>query len=148
MEETKYYKCNYCFNEYTPNRRRVQIYCSNTCRSKAHHAKKNNTTTLAIKELPQVPIPSTKTKVESMSMAGVGNAAIGSLAADALNKILTKEENKPLTKGDLNKLLEVLNQRYHLVKNIPPRIDGAQPYFDLTTNNIVFFKSDSISRFT
>ena len=39
-----------------------------------------------------------------MSLAGVVNAVAGTLEAIALKDFLTKEENKPVTKGDLKKL--------------------------------------------
>ena len=83
------------------------------------------------------PIPS-KTKIDKVSIAGVGNATLGSLAAGGLKSIFTPENNKPATKGDLKQLIEKLDYRYHLVNNLPRRLDGALPYFDLDTGEIVY----------
>jgi hypothetical protein len=78
-----------------------------------------------------------------MSVAGIGNATAGTLAADGIKALLTANDNKPATKGDLKKLVLEMNGRFHLVKNIPPRTDGALPYFDFETNEIVFYFSSS-----
>jgi len=58
------------------------------------------------------------------------------LAADGIKAIITSSYNKPATKGDLKKLVSEINGRYHFVKNIPARFDGALPYFDFDTNTI------------
>lgn len=146
--ETQFYACKYCFKEFEPKRRRVQKYCSDTCRSKAYHvrqlnntADKNNTATTEVQKPMSLPPLPSKTKIDQISLAGVGNAALGQLAVNSLKAIITSENNKPATKGDLNKLLEKLNNRYHLIKNYPPQPDGALAYFDLQTNELVFFKS-------
>jgi hypothetical protein len=39
-----------------------------------------------------------------MSLAGVGNAATGTLIAHGLKMLLTKTDNKPATNGDLKLL--------------------------------------------
>ena len=143
--ETQFYKCKYCFKEFEPKRRLVQKYCSNSCRSKAYHVrqlkntnKNNNTTAIEVpKPMRMPPIPS-KTKIDKVSIAGVGNATLGSLAAGGLKSIFTPENNKPATKGDLKQLIEKLDYRYHLVNNLPRRLDGALPYFDLDTGEIVY----------
>lgn len=88
---------------------------------------------------PQEIIPN-KAKGESMSLAGMANATAGSLATDGIKAIITPFENKPATKGDLNKLVAQINGRYHVVKNIPPRYDGALPYFDFDTNTVVYLR--------
>jgi len=141
MTDREFYTCKYCFKEFEPKRRRVQKYCSNTCRSKAHHARQTKSHFLATKptevSVPNnMPSPSKK----SMSMAGVGNAAAGTLAADAIKTLLTKESNKPATKGDLSQLLEKLNGRYHLINNMPPNFRGEYPYFDLVEGVVVYLK--------
>ncbi|TYB76804.1 hypothetical protein ES676_05540 [Bizionia saleffrena] len=141
----KYYTCEYCFTDFEPKRRRVQKYCSDTCRSKAYHLRKstpNKTTelipfTTAVQEA-QPPIPPSKTKIEAVSTAGIGNAAAGSLLADSLKSIFTPLDNKPATKADFKQLSDKLTKRYHLVKNIPNRHDGALPYFDIETGNVVY----------
>ena len=52
-----------------------------------------------------------KTKVEEMSMAGVGNALAANLISDggkAVLNLFTKEENKPITKGDLTRAMNTV----------------------------------------
>ena len=61
------------------------------------------------------------------------------LAADGLKALLTPNDNKPATKGDLKKLVSDINGRYHFVKNLPHENDGALPYFDFVINTIVYF---------
>jgi hypothetical protein len=71
-------------------------------------------------------------------MAGVGNAAIGSLAIQLATNLFTSEDDKPATKKDLTNLIVNLKERYHTVKNIPIRNDGAIPNYDLQTQTIVY----------
>ena len=77
----KLYTCEYCYNEFEPTRRRVQKYCSNTCRSKAYHYRKAVPNTLPASQLKNENISTTstpsKTKTETISAAGIGNAAAG-----------------------------------------------------------------------
>lgn len=139
------YSCQYCFKDFEPTRRRVQKYCSNTCRSKAFHARKTSDKISldpiqkdnSIK-VPKLISPLSKTKIESMSLAGMGNAAAGNLAADAVKSIFTPIDNKPATKGDLKKLTEKLINRYHIISNMPQRYDGALPYFDMETGQVIY----------
>ena len=77
----EFYTCKYCYKEFDPKRRRVQKYCSNSCRSKAHHARKKTETKLPIisdsetkTEVSTLPTKPEKTTVDSMSLAGTGNA--------------------------------------------------------------------------
>ena len=140
MIDEKFYICNYCHEEFIPKRRHVQKFCSNSCRSKAHHIKNRtvanstipNATTLA--KTPE----KKKKKPNTMSLAGVGNATGGALLADTITNLLTSEENKPATKGDL-KALENKIGRYHKIGNMQPNNDGKLPYFDLQTNSVEFF---------
>jgi len=137
MKENKFYTCDYCFKEFEPKRRRVQKYCSDTCRSKAYHARKTSTKLAAPSEQITVPDFSTLPKPK-MSLSGVGNATAGTLAADAIKSLLTKTTNKPATKGDLTALIETLHGRYHLVKNMPANEFGQYPYFDLVEGVLVY----------
>ncbi len=81
------------------------------------------------------------TKPAQMSIAGVGNAATGALLADGLKSLLTKDENKPATKGDLTKIFEKLNSRYHLVTNMAPNALGQYPYYDMVEGVVVYLKT-------
>ena len=142
----KYYTCKYCFTEFIPNRRRVQEFCSNSCRSKNHHKKtsaKNKLLKAAAKNDSFVAIPDNttttdKNQIEAMSLAGVGNSTAGTIFANKLQNAFTPLENKPATKGDLNILANKIIKRYHKVNNLPTRSDGALPYFDMETNEIVY----------
>lgn len=140
MKENQFYTCGYCFNEFIPKRRRVQKFCSHSCRSKAHHSKKTKTkmATLPSLNLNAVPKPDTIKKPERISAVGIGNAALGTLAVDTAKAIFTSEDNKSATKGDLKRLAVEINARYHRVKNMSPRSDGALPYYDFDTRNVVY----------
>ena len=62
----------------------------------------------------------------------------GNLIADGIKTLLTVEDNKTATKGDLKKLTEQLVGRYHIINNLMPRNDGALPYYDMKTNMVVY----------
>jgi len=140
--DTYLYNCQYCGKEYKPNRRHKQKFCSNSCRVGAFNLKKEKGLDLPVKEADK----KTPIKVEKMSLAGVGNAAAGTLAVNALTSIFTKEANKPATKGDMKDLLANLKQRYQPVKNLGTRPDGAKPFFDNITQEIIYLKSNSYER--
>lgn len=136
--DTYLYTCQYCGKDYKPNRRKKQKYCSNSCRTRAFVIR----TGKGLKSLPNESSNSAEKKSESMSWAGVGNAAAGTLAinlaTNLATNLFTNEENKPATKKDLKNLIGNLNQRYHSIKNLPNRLDGALPYFDTQTQRIVY----------
>lgn len=129
------YTCQYCGKEYIPNRRHKQRFCSNSCRVNSFNRNRNNN--LIVK--PDLENKIVKPlKIEKISMAGVGNAAIGSLAIQLATNLFTSEDDKPATKKDLTNLIVNLKERYHTVKNIPIRNDGAIPNYDLQTQTIVY----------
>jgi len=138
----KLYTCEYCYNEFEPARRRVQKYCSNSCRSKAYHLRKTNTKKLPSQTLDSKinllkPIPS-KTKIDNMSASGVGNAAVGSLLADGIKSIVTADKNKAATKGDIAELKALFNKRYLPIKNMPLNGLGRLPYYDVSNESVVY----------
>ncbi|WP_372938683.1 hypothetical protein [Seonamhaeicola sp.] len=139
MKNQKYYTCQYCYQEFVPKRRRVQKYCSNTCRSKAYHERKTKGN-LPVTPEETLPKSENTEQKDSMSLSGVGNAAAGSLLADGIKALVTKNDNKAATKGDINLLLEKLGGRYHLVKNMTPNSEGAHPYYDLLDGKIVYLR--------
>ena len=128
------YNCNYCGVEYTPRRRRVQKYCSNSCRVNAFKQRQ-----VKNQNLPTVKKTDSVGAQDKMSWGGVGNAAAGSLAVNLVSSLLTKEENKPATKGDIKKLLYGSSNKDILIKNVPPRVDGARAYFN-TIQQILIYK--------
>ena len=140
--------CLECGADYIPTRRGVQKFCSNSCRSRYWFNKQEKKLT---KNLPY-PLPTPKSipvqlaepaqlpkqKVEEVSLAGVGNAALGVAAVNLLNKIATKEENMHATKNDIQKLIDLINKRYFLVHNMTADGFGRKPHFDMGTGNIIY----------
>ena len=136
--ENYLYNCQYCGKEYKPNRRKKQKYCSNSCRTRAFVIRNRQGLSLPLKEVKK----EKANKIEKMSLAGIGNAAAGSLAINALTNLLTSEANKPATKKDIDNLLNKLKQRYYPILNFPDRQDGAKPYYDIETRNYVYIKNN------
>lgn len=127
--ENYYYTCHYCQKEFIPKRRKVQKFCSTSCRVRSHQFSQKLKKTTKLQ--------TTKTKVDQVSVAGVANAAIGTTAADLVKNLLTPEHNKTATKADLKRLEEML-QRYHKVGNIKSLSDGREPYFDVQLKMVVY----------
>lgn len=152
MKETYLYNCEYCDKEFEPKRRRVQKFCSATCRSKHwHHLNSKDeysTTPTELIETTKEIKPKKKKvkskykntslgKIDKISTAGIGNAAAGTLAVSLLTTFLTKEKDKPATKGDLAKVIRHI-ERYQPVENLPFNDLGQKPYFDMETKTIVY----------
>lgn len=133
------YICEYCFKEYKPRRRHIQKYCSNTCRVKAFYQRHKGLKKVN-DNLPATTKAEPKLSKEKISMAGVGNAAIANVATDVLKNIFIPEDSKPATKGDLKKLLAQFKERYEKVKNIAPRQDGSEAYYDNVEKRVVYLK--------
>jgi hypothetical protein len=132
--EKHQYQCNYCKKEYIPKRRRVQKFCSNSCRVSSHQLKNKNSKTGLINKDNNL---SKKMSVDEMSIAGVGNAAAGTLVVNAIKALLTREENKPATKGDLRSLFTKLEQFQEIV-NMGKDIFGRKPFFDSKSKKVVY----------
>ena len=138
-QETKFYTCKYCFEAFIPKRRRVQKYCSNTCRNKAHHARKTATTSgVTLPEKLENKLVAPTAPKQTVNAADITNAAIGTLAVNTLIGALTNNENKPATKKDLVEIVKALKGRYHLVKNGEPLADGRKPYYDIIKQELVY----------
>lgn len=137
--EKRYYSCKYCKKEFEPKRRKVQKFCSDSCRVSYHRFKNVDVAlkTYKLQETSKEQEPN-KIKVEQISGAGIANSAIAVGAIELAKNIFTPEENKPATKGDLAKLASNL-KRYHQIKNLPLNNLGQFPYFDLHTNYLVYF---------
>lgn len=133
------YTCGYCGKNYVPKRRKVQKYCSASCRTRACNIRKSASLNKPI-ENSNSNKPSNLNKVEQMSFAGIGNAAVGTLAINTLTRVLTKDENKPLTKKDLKELKDLILQRYHEVLNLELDSLGYIPFYDMETQTIVYLK--------
>ncbi|APQ18769.1 hypothetical protein A9200_14410 [Maribacter hydrothermalis] len=138
--DTKYYTCHFCHKEFDPKRRYVQKFCSDNCRSKAHHQRKKKETLLPTSEIKPIDNgPNIKNKVEGMSLPGIGNATAGALAAGVLKNVFTDPKDRPATKGDILALRRS-NQRYQSILNLPGRPDGTLPYFDMETKMVVYLR--------
>lgn len=149
--ETEFYICEFCQTEFKPKRRKAQKFCSATCRVKNHHHK-NKVTIESVTvptneqfnaEVLESTLVADKTKIDKISPAGIGNAALGTLAADAAkalaNHVLGSAENDPATKGDIQELKNLFKKRFILITNLPPRPDGSRAYFDMETSSQVYF---------
>ena len=135
--ENYLYTCAYCGKQYKPRRRRKQKYCSNSCRTNAFNAKKKNSLAKQETNKPENQLQ----KIDKMSWAGVGNAAAGTLAINALSSLLTREENKPATKKDFKEIKELLIKRYHPILNMQADAYGNQLYYDLETKSVVYLEN-------
>lgn len=105
--ETRTYECQYCRKEYVPKRRGVQKFCSDSCRVRTHQIKNKKTN---VAEVTIEKTKTDKTKIEQMSLAGVGNAALAMFGVNIITDLLTKFENKQATKQDVIQLKLKLSQ--------------------------------------
>ena len=95
-------------------------------------AKSNSITATSINDKPL--------KVEKISMAGIGNAAIANVITDFGKAVLINTENKPATKKDLKEFASALTRRYFPVQNAPIRNDGTKAFYDNKLNIVVYLK--------
>ncbi len=148
--DTPTYICEYCFTEYRPTRRRVQRYCSASCRSNAyHHRKKQQILKETIEVVQNVKNSEhhlkkneekkEKTSVDKMSLAGVGNSMAGTLLSEAAISLFTKQDNKPATKGDI-KALENSLKRYQRIRNLKPDSEGRLAYYDMRKMELIYLQ--------
>lgn len=136
--EPKKYICHYCGTDYDPKRRHVQRFCCDSCRSKAHIKKHKLEAITKIDSNDQNKYP---VKIDKVSLAGVTNAAIETLAVKVASNIFTSEGNKPATKNDIKNLTSILKNRYQPILNIPDRNDGAKAFYDTHTQQYVYLKT-------
>jgi hypothetical protein len=103
----------------------------------SHRLKKArpSTKSTAIQEKAKEKEEPSNVKVDKVSVTGIANSAIG--IAELTINVLTLEENKPATKGDIMKLATNL-KRIHKIKNLPPNKIGQYPYFDLNEFTLVY----------
>ena len=132
--------CLQCSEEYTPTRRRVQKFCCNSCRS-LHWRDRQSEKELVNNNLPVKSKSDQSTfeaiKQEKLSLAGVGNAALGTAAVDLIKGAFTPFENKPATKKDVAEIKALIKGRYLPVNNAGKDTFGRSPYYDVETGNIV-----------
>jgi len=150
---THLYTCKHCFKEFLPTRRGVQKFCSASCRASHHQcnsrkAQKENNSLILNNEITEKVVKlkkkgKKKGKEEGLNIPGIGNAALGTVLADTAKHMLTPEHNKPVTKGDLSKLVNNL-KGYHRIKNLQPNILGYLPYLEVETGNLVYLSKESL----
>lgn len=133
------YICHYCGKTYVPRRRYVQLYCCASCRVNAFKRRIRSLSTESVKG-PSLPQKEVKNE-QKINLAGIGNAAIANVVTDFTKSVFTREENKPVTKGDLWALMKQQpQQRYLPVHNAPLRNDGTAAFYDTTTKHVVYLK--------
>ncbi|CAN0599907.1 unnamed protein product, partial [Ectocarpus sp. 12 AP-2014] len=76
---------------------------------------------------------------EKMSLAGIGNAAVGVAAVELAKNFVTPNADKPATKKDIEDLKMFIKARYLRIKNLRNDANGRLPYYDVNTGNIVYF---------
>lgn len=131
--ETREYTCNYCQQDYIPKRRGVQKFCSPSCRVRSHQIKKESNEELSIIKTKS---NSEILKVDKMSLAGVGNSVVGTLAVEGLKSLFTCEANKPATKSNIKNLERRFN-RYQEIKKTR-NIQNQIPYYDSVQKIVVY----------
>ena len=150
--EKHLYICEFCQKEFEPTRRKVQKFCSDTCRSKNHHHKNKMTNSISMSAVSDTLNEPEKNKIaiDKISASGIGNAALGTLAANSATalakQIFVSENNKPATKKDIQELKDLINTRYLEIHNMSTDPFGNKPYFDLSTNKIVYY-NEQLQRF-
>ncbi len=145
--------CNHCNEPYIPTRKGAQKFCSASCRSRHWFLKKQNKLKPK-KELLDQSSEANQQKlqeikedkpnsVEKMSLPGVGNSFLGSLAAEVVTGVAKnawkRDSDKPATKGDIEEVRKLIDKRYFRVFNVSPDSCGRKPYFDKITHKIVYF---------
>lgn len=135
--ETYYYCCEYCTNQFVPKRRGVQRFCRASCRASFFNRNKKNNSASKVEKIneseTQKPV-----QIEKMSLPGIGNAALGTFAANVVTNFFTSEDNKSATKNDIKNLIRILKGRYFRIINIPDRKDGAKAYYDIQTQTYIY----------
>ncbi|SNR48797.1 hypothetical protein SAMN04488009_2155 [Maribacter sedimenticola] len=85
------------------------------------------------------PLAQNESKPEDkISVAGIGNAAIGASLVEIGKEVLTSPQNKAATKGDIQDLKTFLRSRYLKVHNLRKDPHGKTPYYDVKTGNLVY----------
>ena len=133
--------CQNCGKTYIPKRRGVQKYCTTSCRSRAYQLRKS-----AGLKKPSIPSENRTNEVKNESpsatinAASIMNAFIAAFGYDAIKGLLTPAGSKTVTRNDLDKLIEKIDQRYIPIRNVPMRSDGTYAFCDKKTESLVYLK--------
>jgi hypothetical protein len=152
--EKRLYTCQFCQKEFEPTRRKVQKFCSHTCRSKNHYHQKNKgKDNKSPNEKLQEAFESDhnkKTAVDELSLPGVGNSFFGSLAVEVVTGVAKnawkREADYSATKGDINEIKDLLRKRYFPVVNITSDALQRKAYYDMFSGKIVFY-NEQLNKF-
>ena len=135
--EHQTYQCNYCKKQYIPKRRRVQKFCSASCRVGSHQQKNKQQQNQLLPKKESTSNLAQKMKITEMSLAGVGNSVLGVAAVELAKSLLISSENKPATKADLEKLSSRL-ERFQEIRNMPKNMLGKKPFYDNVLKGVVY----------
>jgi len=133
-----YKECQHCSEEFE-RKRKNQKYCGASCRVMACY-QRNTYKYKSGSYVTQTKVVQTKPKrgeinssdnlmiqaknKQSLSIEGVGNSALGAGAVRVLEAVFTKEENKPLTKGEANKMFSTIAQQNKYLLNAITKINN------------------------
>jgi len=143
--------CKQCKELYVPTRIGAQKFCSPSCRSRYWFLKKKNKSKSG-KDLLDGDIDSKEPKpqeikedkpisVEKMSLPGVGNAAAGFAIIEGvigIAKAYQPEHKKPATKGDIEQIKQILNERYLPIINYLDPFN-RRAFYDKVTCQIMIY---------
>ena len=135
MKETEI--CLHCSDDYIPTRRGLQKFCSKSCKSRYWYLKQNYTKDVT-QDAIENKVANPNTKVDKMSLAGVGNAAAGAAVVEVVKTVFTTQDNKRATKKDIKELKTLITGRYLPVNNAGKDSMGRSPFYDVETGNVVY----------
>ncbi len=133
--------CLHCNDDFVPTRRGIQKFCTNSCRSRYWQLKQAKLMISKVKESQKKDFPEVKnqSKKDTLSLAGVGNAAAGVAVVEVAKNLFTPAENKPATKKDIQEIKSLLaGARYLPVKNINNDIIGRKPFYDIESGYVIY----------
>ena len=134
------YICHYCGKTYVPRRRYVQRFCCTSCRVNAFKRRIRSSSADSVKGL-SLPQKEGVKDEQKINLAAIGNAAIANVFTDFTKNVLTREENKSATKGDIWAFVnQQSQQRYLPVRNAPNRNDGTAAFYDTVLKQVVYLK--------
>jgi hypothetical protein len=131
-------ECQHCSEEFE-RKRKNQKYCGASCRVMACYQRntykyKSGSYVTQVKviqteqkrgEMTSTDNPMIQAKnKQSLSVEGVGNSFLGAGTVRVLEAIFTKEENKPITKGEAHKLLLPLYEQNQFIINKLKKMDS------------------------
>jgi len=144
--KTGNYTCELCKKEFEPTKRGIQRFCSRKC-GQNHNYHKNKKAKINKINNPfnQVEAKNTKetTKIDQVSGAGVANGLIANVITEGAKYVIKKANETPnntlATKKDLEEIKNQFGNRYRLIEKYKLGPNGEPHYFDLETNEIVYF---------